>query len=96
MRPSSADIDPESAEYFVKGFFNHNYIRDKDYVYLDERRLDVDRNSFEQIGRSDWYVDKDFLYTSVYDHPQQRWTLTTTDSLRSPPRHYQLGMPLSA
>ena len=84
MRPSSADIDPETAEYFVKGFFNLNYIRDKYNVYLDEKRLDVDRNSFTQIGRSHWYVDKDFVYTLVYDHPQQRWTLTTTDSLRTP------------
>lgn len=68
IRPSYSGIDVETAEYFVYrlGALQDEWMRDKDFVYHNDRRIDVDRNSFEIYGE-DWFVDKDFLYKTLYN-----------------------------
>ena len=58
-------------------------MRDKDFVYHNDRRIDVDRNSFE-IYSEDWFVDKDFLYVTLYDEVTQKCYLHRIDSLQRP------------
>lgn len=85
IRPSRSGIDVETAEYFVYrlGTLQDEWMRDKDFVYHYDQRIDVDRNSFEIYGE-DWFVDKDFLYKTLYNDITQKWDLHRIDSLQSP------------
>lgn len=85
IRPSHSGIDVETAEYFVYrlGALQDEWMRDKDFVYHNDRRIDVDRNSFEIYGE-DWFVDKDFLYKTLYNDLTRKWDLHRIDSLQQP------------
>lgn len=85
IRPSHSGIDVETAEYFVYrlGELQDEWMRDKDYVYHYDKRIDVDRNSFEIYGE-DWFIDKDFLYKTLYNDVTQKWDLHRIDSLQRP------------
>ena len=85
IRPSQSGIDVETAEYFIYrlGELQDEWMRDKDFVYHNDRRIDVDRNSFE-IYSEDWFVDKDFLYVTLYDEVTQKCYLHRIDSLQRP------------
>lgn len=43
----------------------------------------MDRNSFEIYGE-DWFVDKDFLYKTLYNDLTRKWDLHRIDSLQQP------------
>lgn len=85
IRPSHSGIDVETAEYFIYrlGELQDEWMRDKDFVYLYDQRIDVDRNSFEIYGE-DWFVDKDFLYKTLYNSVSRKWDLHRIDSLQRP------------
>lgn len=85
LRLLSRDIDVESAEYFIKQHkgINRNWLRDKNYIYFNGERADVDRQSFNACG-NEWYVDKDYIYTIKRDNKTKAETLMLLDSLQSP------------
>lgn len=85
ISPSHSGIDVETAEYFVYrlGSRQDEWIRDKDYVYHYDKRTDVDRNSFRIIGE-DWFIDKNYVYLTVYNNKTQAWDLCRIDSLQYP------------
>lgn len=85
IRPSHSGIDVETAEYFVYrlGSLQYEWMRDKDFVYHYDQRIDVDRNSFEIYGE-DWFIDNDFLYKTLYNEITQKWDLHRIDSLQRP------------
>lgn len=85
IRPSHSGIDVETAEYFIYrlGELPDEWMRDKDFVYHYDQRIDVDRNSFE-IYDEDWCIDKDFLYKTRYNNVTQKWDLHRIDSLQRP------------
>ena len=85
IRPSHSGIDVETAEYFIYrlGELQDEWMRDKDFVYHYDKRIDVDRNSFEIYGE-DWFIDKDFLYKTRYNNVTQKWDLHRIDSLQRP------------
>ncbi len=85
-RPAKCDIDIPTAEYFIalnKEYPDENWMRDKDFVYLNETKLDVDRNSFTPVG-SQWFTDKDNVYGSDFNKNLGKWILFRIDSLRHP------------
>lgn len=83
--PSTSGIDPETAEYFIYrlGDLQEEWIRDKDFVYHYDKKIDVDRNSF-QIYDEDWFIDKNFLYITCYNNMTRQWDLHCLDSLQTP------------
>lgn len=83
--PSTAGIDPETAEYFVYRLemLQDEWIRDKDFVYHHDKKIDVDRNSFQIYGE-DWFIDKNFLYKTRYNSATRQWDLHCLDSIQSP------------
>lgn len=85
IRPSRSGIDAETAEYFVYRMDSRQdeWMRDKDFVYHNDQRTDVDRNSFRIIGE-DWFIDKDYLYKTLYNNQTRQWDLHCIDSLQSP------------
>lgn len=85
IRPSQSGIDAETAEYFVYrlGALQDEWMRDKDFVYLNDEKTDVDRSSF-QIFDEDWFIDKDFLYTTRYNNKTRKQDLISIDSLQKP------------
>lgn len=85
ISPSHSGIDVETAEYFVYrlGSRQDEWMRDKDYVYLYDKRTDVDRNSFRIIGE-DWFIDKNYVYLTVYNYKTKAWDLCRIDSLQHP------------
>lgn len=85
ISPSHSGIDVETAEYFVYrlGSSQDEWMRDKDYVYHYDKRTDVDRNSFRIIGE-DWFIDKNYVYLTVYNNKTQAWNLCRIDSLQYP------------
>ena len=85
ISPSNSGIDVETAEYFVYrlGSRQDEWMRDKDYVYHYDKRTDVDRNSFRIIGE-DWFIDKNYVYLTVYNNKTQAWDLCRIDSLQYP------------
>lgn len=85
IRPSNSGIDVETAEYFVYrlGERQNEWMRDKDYVYHNDKRVNVDRNSFEIFGE-DWFIDKDFIYITTYNNHTQERNLRCIDSLQNP------------
>lgn len=85
IRPSHSGIDVETAEYFIYrlGELQDEWMRDKDFVYHYDQRIEVDRNSFEIYGE-DWFIDKDFLYKTLYNDITQKWDLHRIDSLQRP------------
>ena len=85
IRPSQSGIDVKTAEYFIYrlGDLQSEWMRDKDFVYHYDKRIDVDRNSFEIYGE-DWFIDKDFLYKTLYNNVTQKWDLHRIDSLQKP------------
>ena len=85
IRPSQSGIDVKTAEYFIYrlGHLQDEWMRDKDFVYHYDKRTNVDRNSFEIYGE-DWFIDKNFLYTTRYNNETQKWDLHCIDSLQKP------------
>lgn len=85
IRPSHSSIDAETAEYFVYrlGRRSDEWIRDKNYVYYNDKRTDVDRNSFRIIGE-DWFIDKNYVYQTVPNSKTGQWELQRIDSLQHP------------
>ncbi|MDE6017316.1 MAG: DKNYY domain-containing protein [Muribaculaceae bacterium] len=85
IRPSHSGIDVETAEYFIYrlGDLQDEWMRDKDFVYHYDKRINVDRNSFEIYGE-DWFIDKDFLYKTLYNNVTKKWDLHRIDSLQKP------------
>ena len=85
LRPSHSGIDVKTAEYFIYrcGSLQDEWMRDKDFVYHNDTRINVDRNSFEIYGE-DWFIDKYFLYTTIYNKITQKWDLHRIDSLQKP------------
>lgn len=85
IRPSQSGIDAATAEYFVYrlGALQDEWMRDKDFVYLDDKKTDADRGSF-QIFDEDWFIDKDFLYATRYDNKTGKQDLIRIDSLQKP------------
>lgn len=85
IRPSHSGIDVETAEYFVYrlGELQDEWMRDKDFVYHYDKRINVDRKSFEIYGE-DWFIDKDFLYKTLYNDVTRKWDLHRIDSLQRP------------
>ena len=87
MRPTNCGIDVETAEYFIKethGWPDCSWMRDKDNVYLDEVRVDVDRESFGRFHNTYWWVDKNWIYSEIWDPKLERKTLKKVDSLQAP------------
>lgn len=85
IRPSQSGIDVETAEYFVYrlGELQNEWMRDKDFVYHYDKKVDVDRNSFQIYGE-DWFIDKNFLYKTLYNDRTDQWDLHRLDSLQTP------------
>lgn len=85
IRPSHSGIDVETAEYFIYRLdeLQDEWMRDKNFVYHYDQRIDVDRNSFEIYGE-DWFIDKDFLYKTQYNDVTRKWDLHRIDSLQRP------------
>ena len=85
ISPSHSGIDVETAEYFIYrlGALKDEWMRDKDFVYHYDKRIDVDRNSFEIYGE-DWFIDKNFLYKTIYNDVTRKWDLHRIDSLQMP------------
>lgn len=83
--PSTSGIDPETAEFFVYrlGMLQEEWMRDKDFVYHYDKKVDVDRNSFQIYGE-DWFIDRNFLYKTLYNDMTQQWDLHCLDSLQTP------------
>lgn len=86
FRPTKCGIDVQTAEMFVH---KHNgqdwtWMRDKDFVYLDETRLDVDRNTFASLGKSYWWTDKNYVYSDSWDSSLKKNVLIRVDSLQLP------------
>ena len=75
-----------SAEHFVyKGDGQDwTWIRDKDFVYHDETKLDVDRNTFAPLGETHWWTDKDCIYMDSWNSSLNKWEVIKVDSLQSP------------
>lgn len=86
MRPTECNIDVETAEYFVhkQSGLNSSWMRDKDFVYLDETKLDVDRQTFAPLGNSYWWTDKNYVYSDGYDSSTKSTVLIKVDSLQTP------------
>lgn len=85
VRTAMCDIDPSSAEYFVDEPWSRDgkWMRDSKSVYLDETKLDVDRNSFEKLG-GDWFADKNYVYRVSYSQSIGKWEISQIDTLRTP------------
>lgn len=85
IRPCTSGIDAKTAEYFIYrlGSLQDEWMRDKDYVYHYDKRIDVDRNSFEIIGE-DWFIDKQFVYITKYNSTTEQRELCRVDSLQHP------------
>lgn len=83
--PSASGIDPETAEYFVYrlGTLQEEWLRDKSNIYFGDKKIDVDRNSFSSLT-ADYFIDKDFIYSTVYNSYSQKIDLVTIDSVQSP------------
>ncbi len=84
--PTDCGIDVETAEYFV---FKHNgqdwtWIRDKDNVYLEKVRVDVDRATFRPLGNTYWWVDNDWVYMDYWSSELNRCVLEKIDSIQEP------------
>ena len=86
FRPTKCGIDVQTAEYFVCKHDGQDgsWMRDKDFVYLDERKLDVDRNTFAPLGNSYWWTDREYLYRDAWDSTVEKNILIRVDSLQSP------------
>ena len=87
MRPTNCGIDVKTAEYFVKeshGWPDRSWMRDKDNVFLDEERVDVDRKTFGRFHDTNWWIDKDWIYSEIWDSKLGKKTLKKVDSLQVP------------
>lgn len=86
FRPSNCNIDVASAEYFVYNEDGQDWtwIRDKDFVYHDETKLDVDRNTFAPLGKTFWWTDRDYVYMDSWNSSLNKWEVIKVDSLQSP------------
>lgn len=86
FRPSKCNMDVATAEHFV---FKNNgqdwtWMRDKNFVYYDETKLDVDRNTFAPLGKTYWWTDKDYVYIDSWNSSLKKCELIKVDSLQSP------------
>jgi hypothetical protein len=81
-RPAKCDIDLVTAEHppFLNRFM---WLRDKDHYYLDEQRLDIDRNNFHEFGRG-WYVDEYQIYDMRWDSQKKNYVLNVVDTIQTP------------
>ena len=86
FRPSKCNMDVATAEYFVfnKDGQDWTWIRDRNHVYYDETKLDVDRNTFAPLGRTYWWTDRDFIYMDQWNSALNKCELIRVDSLQSP------------
>ena len=86
FRPSNCNIDVASAEHFVYNEDGQDWIwiRDKDFVYHDETKLDVDRNTFAPLGKTFWWTDRDYVYMDSWNSSLNKWEVIKADSLQSP------------
>ena len=87
MRPTNCGIDVKTAEYFVKeshGWPDRSWMRDKDNVFLDEERVDVDRKTFGRFHDTNWWIDKDWIYSEIWDSKLGKKNLKKVDSLQVP------------
>ncbi|MBQ7823681.1 MAG: DKNYY domain-containing protein [Bacteroidaceae bacterium] len=86
FRPSKCNMDVATAEHFI--FKNDGqdwtWIRDRNFVYYDETKLDVDRNSFAPLGKTYWWTDKDYVYIDSWNSSLKKCELIKVDSLQSP------------
>lgn len=85
-RPMRADIDVATAAYFIrKGEGQYGFwIRDKDKVWFEETEVQVDRNTFRSLGNSNWWIDRNWVYTSYWDPDAGHNVLVTVDTLHAP------------
>ncbi len=73
--PSSCNIDPATAEFFVqqpldfdyrtekvKLYWNDDWMRDSRHVYYYEQRVDVDRATFRWLAGSEWFSEQGEWY----------------------------------
>lgn len=86
FRPSKCNMDVATAEHFVlkNNGQDWTWMRDKNFVYYDETKLDVDRNTFAPLGRTYWWTDKDFIYMDQWNSSLKKCELIKIDSLQSP------------
>ena len=84
VHPSTSGIDAATAEYFMSrdNILERKWIRDKDFVYLEDVRLEVDRATFRRLGG--WMIDKDFVYGTTYNNDAKKWELCRIDSIQTP------------
>lgn len=85
IKPSHSGIDVETAEYFIYrlGSRQDEWMRDKNYVYLNDKKIDVDRNSFRIIDE-DWFIDTNYVYKMTYASQTENWNLCNIDSRQDP------------
>lgn len=85
IKPAQSGIDTETAEYFIYrlGDRQDEWMRDKNYVYHYDKRIDVDRNSFEIIDE-DWFIDKNYIYATTYNYKTKQWDLCRIDARQDP------------
>ncbi len=71
IKPAKSHIDKETVEYFIYrlGERQDEWMRDKDYVYFNDKRINVDRNSFDIVDE-DWFTDKGNLLALTQDKAQ--------------------------
>lgn len=83
-RPTVCDIDIMTAQYFVhnQNGQDHLWLRDKNYVYLNEKRIDVDRNTFKAFH--EWFIDKNWIYFLYCDSEKEEYKLLSVDSIQNP------------
>lgn len=83
-RPAICDIDIMTAEYFVhnQNGQDHLWLRDQQYVYLNEKRIDVDRNTFKSFH--EWFIDKNWIYFLYCDSEKEEYKLLSVDSIQNP------------
>lgn len=86
FRPTKCGIDVQTAEHFVfnKDGQDWTWMRDKNFVYFDETKLDVDRNTFAQLGKTYWWTDKNSVYMDRWNSSLKKCELIKVDSLQSP------------
>ena len=80
-------IDVETAEYFIlesPEWFSISWMRDKNNVFFHEKRAGVDRNTFRQLGQTQWLMDKDGIYTVCWDTSLNKNVFVKVDSLQTP------------
>lgn len=63
---------------------DHRWIRDKDDVYFNEEKVDVDRKTFKKLDNTIWWIDKDWIYIDGWDSAAEKAVFTRVDSVQKP------------